>query len=329
MRARLMVRGRARSPKIGIFESGSHRVVDIPNCGVHHPLINEVAREVKSVIHAYGLSPYSDERHEGLVRSLQVVVEQGAVSPDPRAQVVVVTNDDSIDSAAPMLAALAEQLQPHLHSLFWNGQPERSNTIIGPLWGHLHGPSMLEGVSGGATVFYPPGAFGQANTAMAGALVRRLHQWIPVGARVAEFYAGVGTIGLGLVERAEFVRFNEIGVHSIAGLRRGIESLPASGRTKTTVVEGEAGKTTQLLDGCDTTIVDPPRRGLDPPLRDALANWSGQRLVYVSCGIDSFLADAQLLIDAGRWRLIELAAFGFFPFTEHVETLARFERRSR
>jgi tRNA/tmRNA/rRNA uracil-C5-methylase (TrmA/RlmC/RlmD family) len=42
-RARLAVRGRAASPKIGIFQEGSHRVVDIPRCLVHHPLVNEVA----------------------------------------------------------------------------------------------------------------------------------------------------------------------------------------------------------------------------------------------------------------------------------------------
>jgi len=37
------VRGRATSPKIGIFQEESHRIVDVPRCVVHHPLVNEVA----------------------------------------------------------------------------------------------------------------------------------------------------------------------------------------------------------------------------------------------------------------------------------------------
>jgi bifunctional non-homologous end joining protein LigD len=41
-RVRLAVRGRANNPKIGLFELGSHRVVHIPDCKVHHPLINDV-----------------------------------------------------------------------------------------------------------------------------------------------------------------------------------------------------------------------------------------------------------------------------------------------
>jgi hypothetical protein len=46
----------------------------------------------------------------------------------------------------------------------------------------------------------------------------------------------------------------------------------------------------------------------------------------VSCGIDSYLADCEALLASGRWRLAEQVAYGFFPFTEHIETLARFER---
>ena len=42
-RARLAVRGRAAAPKIGLFETGSHRVVHIPRCLVQHPLVNDVA----------------------------------------------------------------------------------------------------------------------------------------------------------------------------------------------------------------------------------------------------------------------------------------------
>ncbi len=49
-RKRLAVRGRAASPKIGIFQEGSHRVVDIPRCLVHHPLVNEVAAITKETL---------------------------------------------------------------------------------------------------------------------------------------------------------------------------------------------------------------------------------------------------------------------------------------
>jgi hypothetical protein len=46
----------------------------------------------------------------------------------------------------------------------------------------------------------------------------------------------------------------------------------------------------------------------------------------VSCGLASFLSDAERLITPGKLRLAALTAFNLLPFTEHVETVARFER---
>src|ERR1017187_7784446 len=49
-RARLAIRGRLGTPKLGLFELGTHRVVHIPNCSVHHPLINRVAAVVRRAL---------------------------------------------------------------------------------------------------------------------------------------------------------------------------------------------------------------------------------------------------------------------------------------
>ena len=47
LRGRLAIRGRLSTPKLGLFELGTHRVVHIPNCSVQHPLINRVANVVR------------------------------------------------------------------------------------------------------------------------------------------------------------------------------------------------------------------------------------------------------------------------------------------
>src|SRR5258706_16246752 len=75
-RARLMIRGRATSPKVGIFQEGSHRIVDVPSCLVHHPLVNRVAAAVKSAGRRTGARPYADVTHAGVLRAVQVVVER-------------------------------------------------------------------------------------------------------------------------------------------------------------------------------------------------------------------------------------------------------------
>jgi 23S rRNA (uracil1939-C5)-methyltransferase len=73
-------------------------------------------------------------------------------------------------------------------------------------------------------------------------------------------------------------------------------------------------------------IVDPPRRGLAPELLTALADAPPARLAYVSCGLPALLLQARALVAGGPLRLVGLEAFALFPHSEHVETLALFER---
>ncbi|RIK94739.1 MAG: hypothetical protein DCC71_23260 [Proteobacteria bacterium] len=97
-------------------------------------------------------------------------------------------------------------------------------------------------------------------------------------------------------------------------------------RARAEVVAREAGAALECLDGADVAIVDPPRKGLDAPLAAALAAAPPARVVYVSCDLASFRRDAALLLGGGRLRLALLEAWAMFPNTEHVETLARFDR---
>jgi 23S rRNA (uracil1939-C5)-methyltransferase len=319
-RARLAVRGRSRSPKIGIFQTETHRIVDIPSCGTHHPLVNRVAAALKRAILATGVVPYADGPHRGDLRYLQVAVERSSA----RAQVVLVGNADSPEPLAALADAFTTEMGDALHSLWWNGQPERSNAILGPHWHRWSGDEAVEECIGGVSVFFPPGAFGQSNLALADALVERVAHWIPDGVRVAELYAGCGAIGLGLLRRVAGVTFNERSERGLHGLALGLERRPPEERERARVAPGPAGERLDALEGADSVVVDPPRKGLDPALLEALVREPPRRLAYVSCDLDSFSRDAERL-HAGGARPTEIVAFALFPYTEHVEIAARFE----
>jgi 23S rRNA (uracil1939-C5)-methyltransferase len=313
------VRGRRGAPKIGIFAEGTHRVVDIPRCQIHHPLINDAAAALKLAMRELGAACYADDSHTGLVRALQVVVERSTQT----AQVVLVCNSSEPGPARPLLERLALHLGPKLHSLWWNGNPERTNVILGPDLRRVSGPDTLVEVLGGARVHFPPAAFGQSNMDLFERLLAQVHAWVPPGRDVIELYAGSGAIGLGLVARSRSVAFNEIGAASLDGLSRGLNELPASERARTRVLAGSAAGAASELRGDRVVIVDPPRKGLDPVLLPALTQAAPERLVYVSCGLASFLRDAEALIGGGL-ELESATAYDLFPYTPHIETLATF-----
>lgn len=90
------------------------------------------------------------------------------------------------------------------------------------------------------------------------------------------------------------------------------------------------------LFGADIVIVDPPRKGLEASVLQALCTQSEQEqdgtglaaphtLVYLSCGFPALKRDCDTLL-AGGWRLASAKAFIFFPGTDAIETLAIFTR---
>lgn len=323
VRARLAVRGRAGQPKIGIFQLGTHRVVHIPNCRIHHPVINEVSEQVRQVLAAHRMPLYSDSAHAGRVRYLQIVVQRQSGS----AQLVVVTNDPAYHGLDPFFSELADRLGPRLHSLFWNGQAERSNAVLGGAWHRLVGPEALDEAFAGVRLFYPPAAFGQSHLDLAERISERVAAFVPSGARVVEYYAGVGALGLPLAAHVDSIALNEIGEGSLRGLALGIEALPEATRSRVRIVPGTAGDAAHLVTGdIDVVLVDPPRKGLDGPLLARLVESPPRRLIYVSCGLDALMRESETLLANGAFKLSALEAFGLFPYTEHVETFAVFNR---
>jgi 23S rRNA (uracil1939-C5)-methyltransferase len=322
LRARLAIRGRLGSPKIGLFELGTHRVVHIPNCSVQHPLINRVASVVRRALADAEVTCYSDKAHLGLARYLQVVVERSSQT----AQVVLVANSATVEPLAACLELIRERLGGELHSLWFSANLERSNTILGPDFQNWCGPASVIEHFGGAAVHYPPGAFGQNNLDIAQQIIEHVRAEIPEGARVAEFYAGVGAIGLSVLTQASEMRMNEAGPQSLRGLELGLAELRQTDRAKISIVPGPAGAACLAAAGAHVVIADPPRKGLDPELTGYLSEQPPERFLYVSCGLESFLSDTRRLTSRGKLRLGALTAFNLMPFTEHVETVARFER---
>lgn len=319
-RARLAIRGRADAPKLGIFEAGTHRAVHIPRCLVHHPQVNVVAAAVRNALARHRVPTYSDAAHAGTARYVQIVVERES----ERAQITLVSNATSPEGLEPVFADLRVALGERLLGAWWNGNPERTNTILGPHWQLIHGEPDVGDRSGEARIFYPPSAFGQSNLDLAMQLAAQARALAKPSDRVSELYAGVGAIGLGLAASVAQLDLNELGEGSLQGLARGIAALPDEQRAKVRVHPGTAGDHAGLIANSDFVIVDPPRKGLDPAVVAALLAAPPARLAYVSCDVDSFERDSGQLLSSLKLR--SLAAFDLFPHTEHLETLSVWER---
>jgi 23S rRNA (uracil1939-C5)-methyltransferase len=240
--------------------------------------------------------------------------------------VVMVANSALAKPMAACLDLIRERLGSELHSLWFNANVQSSNTILGPDFHRWCGPASVVENFGGAAVHYPPGAFGQNNLDVAQDIIEHVRRRIPPGARVAEFYAGVGAIGLSVLAGVSQIRMNEVSLHSLHGLDLGLQDLDPIVRAKIVVVPGPAAAAYLTASGTQVAIADPPRKGLDPKLTEHLSEQPPERFIYVSCGLESFINDTARLTSKGKLRLASLCAFNLLPLTEHVESVACFER---
>jgi 23S rRNA (uracil1939-C5)-methyltransferase len=79
----------------------------------------------------------------------------------------------------------------------------------------------------------------------------------------------------------------------------------------------------------DWVVLNPPRKGCDEAVLQALSLKAPKRLVYVSCNPATLARDLQLLLKAvPGFQLKTIEPVDMFPQTEHVECIALLENVS-
>ena len=114
----------------------------------------------------------------------------------------------------------------------------------------------------------------------------------------------------------------ELVKEAIRDARLNAESNGLSGRTE--FIAGDAALEYPRLSArrrFDAVIVDPPRKGLDRPVTEALIRSPARRLVYVSCDPATLARDIRLLTESGVYRFEKAVPVDMFPGTSHVETV--------
>lgn len=324
-RAKLAIRGSVTKPLVGLYEKDSHRITDIPNCKVHHPLINQAANILRAWITQHKIIPYNEVTGTGQLRYAQMTVERDT----GKIQLVLVLNASNEEYLKDVLKSLYDNNSSLWHSLWVNFNTRRDNVIFGQDWKLLYGNPWLWERFCGKSVCFHPASFFQANPEMFERLLKSIQKAVPQKSKLIEFYAGVGVIGLTLAEQCETITCTEIVPLAGACFEESLKTLPEELKRKFSYKTCDAKSALDLLkEPVDVAIVDPPRKGLDGTLLKALSEAVHiKTLIYVSCGWEAFKRDCELLLAAG-WNLQGSEAFLFFPGTEHIETLTIFNRLS-
>lgn len=314
-KAKLAVRGTSKNPLIGLFKKGTHDVVDIKSCRVHHPLINEAILEVKEAIIDLNITPYNEKKGLGSIRYVQFHVHEKSQS----IQLAIITNEK--EEALKLLKSLKMKKPRLWHSLWINLNQAQTNRILGDEWFFVDGSLEFADERLNLSLFYSPATFAQANPNLFSQLVKEIMNTVDEKSKVVEYYSGIGAIGAPLSTKCQFVSLIEY-------TKEAKEMFEKIGRPNCAFFVGPVHDFLQLVDEHEVVIVDPPRKGLDSQLLQKLCMVDAdKKLIYVSCGFDSFKRDCDDLLKSG-WIVTGVSLYLLFPGSNHIETLAFFSKIS-
>ena len=92
--------------QFGLYQRGTHDVLSIPNCAVHHPSINRAVEALLKATTKVGTPAFSKTSREGGLRYVQLQVERTT----GRICLTLVWNAETLKETQPSLSRLVKEL---------------------------------------------------------------------------------------------------------------------------------------------------------------------------------------------------------------------------
>jgi 23S rRNA (uracil1939-C5)-methyltransferase len=288
---------------LGLHRLRSSEVVDLRECHVLHPALVSLLPPLRAVL----------RRLQALRREASLVVNMLDSGPD-----LLLRTDGALTT--PDRSALTEFARAHgvprIACTQGRDTPETACLLRPP-------EVSLSGVA----VTPPPGAFLQATVSGEAAIIAAVLAGLPAlppKGRIAELYAGCGTLTFALANRARVSAW-EGDAASAAALRQAANQAGLAGRVEATCRDlTRQPLQVKELAGFAAVVLDPPFEGA-PMQMPAIAASGVGTVVYVSCNPAALGRDAALLGRAG-YRLASVTPVDQFLWSVRMEAVAVFVR---
>lgn len=317
-KSQFQVRKPGKQVLAGLFAANSHKLLNIDECKVQHPLTTKITNAAKKVIEDLNIPIYDGRSLRGIIRTIvvRVGIQTGEV------QLVLITTRANFPKKELLIEKL-KKLDPAIVSIVQNINGDKTSLIFGEQSITLSGKETIHEKLGELAFDLSARAFFQLNPTQTVHLYNQIKKAATLTGKetVVDAYCGVGTIGLWLAKDAKEVRGMDIIPESIEDAKHNARK---HGFKHTQYVTGTAEKwlDTWQKEGFvpDVLTVDPPRTGLAPSLIKTILTVKPKRIVYTSCNPSTLAKDLQQLIKVYHVEYIQ--PMDMFPQTAHVESVS-------
>ena len=230
----------------------------------------------------------------------------------------------------PQIDVLLERLKKieGFSSLVLNINDTDTNLVLGEKNIILYGEGHITDYIGEYIFKISPHSFFQVNPVQTEVMYNTALDYADLNGSETVFdaYCGAGTISLFLSEKAKKVYGIEIVPEAIADAK---ENALLNHVDNTEFIVGKAEEViVDLIERgicADVVVVDPPRKGCDMRLLEAIKEIAPEKIVYVSCDPGTLARDLGILESFG-FKTRKVTPIDNFPNSYHVETVALMSR---
>lgn len=301
---------------LGFYKKNSHHVVPVSNCYIHCETGQKVYDQLVPLLQNSSLQPFDPITSKGTLRNL--IIKSAVNSNEVLVSFVSTSKEtDELQKIANELM----QICPEVKSVFLNINKTISNTILGNKWILLAGNEQITEEILGLQFKISPASFFQVNTPQAENLYKKAIELAEIhdSSTVLDAYCGVGTLSLIAAKKAKKV----IGIECVQeAIDNAIENSLINDLSNTKFLCGKSEDVISTLEPIDIAMINPPRKGCEKQVIDALCKLKPATIVYISCDPATLARDLSLL-NAGGYTINEVQPFDMFPQTMHVETVVK------
>lgn len=308
--------------KIGFFAPRSHDIIDMESCLIQDEIGDKVVKLTREWIEKFNIRPYNvdgEYDEKGIVR--HIMIRRGFTTNE--VMIVLVTNGENLPHKEEFVDLMVKNI-PGIKSVIQNINSKKTNVILGLESKTLWGEDTISDYIGDFRFNISPLSFFQVNPIQTEVLYGKALEYANLtgNEEVFDAYCGTGTITLFLSQKAKKVYGVEI-------IPQAIDNAWINAKeNKVENVEFFVGESEVVIPDlinkgvkADVVVVDPPRKGCDKKLLDAITNIDAKKIVYVSCDPSTLGRDLQVLEENG-YKTLEVQPVDMFPNTAHIENVA-------
>lgn len=318
--------GRKGEVLAGIYEENSHKVVKTEQCGIQHPLANEIIRFLAELMRKKHIPAYNEDQGKGVLRHVYIRIGEKT----GQVMVVLVTGCKEFKEKKIFVEELCNKF-PQITTILHNINSAKTSMVLGKKETVLYGNGTIEDELCGLKFNISPQSFYQVNPVQTEKLYETAVEFAALtGAEmVLDAYCGIGTISMVAARQAKEVVGVELNETACFDAKKNAKK---NGCENVRFITADAGEYMVRLSKDkeavkpEVVFMDPPRSGSDGKFLNSLAQLKPKKIVYISCNPATQKLDIDILKKKG-YSVAKMQAVDCFCHTYHVENIALLVRK--